>query len=70
MQQSKIVQEGKLDDPTEVAKDGYAAMMGGDDKVISRWKNKLQVAMANVTPDSRAADKMKKQQAPKESESQ
>ena len=54
MQESKIVEEGKLDDPAEVAKDGYEAMMSGEDKVISGWKNKLQVAMANVTPDSLA----------------
>lgn len=68
MQESKIVQEGKLGDPAEVAKDGYEAMMSGEDKVISGWKNKLQVAMSNVTPDNRAADKMKKQQAPKGSD--
>ena len=70
MQESKIVQEGKLDDAAEVAKDGYDAMMSGEDKVISGFKNKVQVAMANVTPDSRAADKMKKQQAPAGSNSE
>jgi len=70
MQESKIVQEGKLDDAAEVAKDGYDAMMSGEDKVISGFKNKIQVAMANVTPDSRAADKMKKQQAPSGSDGQ
>ena len=68
MEQSKIVQEGKLDDPVTVAKDGYEAMMKGDDKVISGWKNKMQVTMANMTSDSGAADKMKKQQAPAESD--
>jgi uncharacterized protein len=70
MEESKIVQDGKLDDPADVAKDGYEAMMSGEDKVISGWKNKMQVAMANVTSDSLAADKMKKQQAPKDIESQ
>lgn len=64
MQQSKIVQEGKLDDPADVAKDGYEAMINGDDQVISGWKNKMQVTMANMTSDSNAADKMKKQQEP------
>jgi short-subunit dehydrogenase len=68
MEQSKIVQEGKLDDPVTVAKDGYEAMMKGDDKVISGWKNKMQVTMANMTSDRTAADKMKKQQAPDESD--
>jgi short-subunit dehydrogenase len=64
MQESKIVQEGKLDDPAKVAKDGYEAMMKGEDKVISGWKNKMQVSMANVMTDSAAAEQMKKQQEP------
>jgi hypothetical protein len=64
MQQSKIVVEGKLDDAAKVAKDGYDALMSGDDMVVSGVKNKIQVAMSNVTPDSSLADKMKKQQAP------
>jgi hypothetical protein len=32
--------------------------------VVSGLMNKVQVAMANVTPDAMAADKMKKQQEP------
>ena len=64
MQQSKIVQEEKLDDPAKVAENGYQAMMKGDDKVISGWKNKMQVSMANMSTDSGAAEKMKKQQEP------
>jgi short-subunit dehydrogenase len=64
MNESKIVQEGKLDDPAKVAKDGYEALKKGDDMVISGFKNKLQVAMSNITPDAKAADKMKKQQEP------
>jgi len=64
MNESKIVQEGKLDSAEDVARDGYKALMAGDDMVISGTKNKIQIAMANVTPDSMAADKMKKQQEP------
>ena len=64
MNDAKIVQEGKLDDAAEVAKDGYAALMDGDDMVVSGFKNKVQVAMSNVTPDARLADKMKKTQEP------
>jgi short-subunit dehydrogenase len=64
MNESKIVQEGKLDDAAKVAEDGYNALMSGDDKVVSGLKNKVQVAMSNITPDSKAADKMKKQQEP------
>lgn len=64
MQESKIVQEGELADPAKVARDGYDALMSGDDMVISGFKNKMQVGMSNVMPDSAVADKMKKQQAP------
>ena len=38
--------------------------MRDDDKVVSGFKNKMQVAMSNITPDAAAADVMKKQQEP------
>jgi short-subunit dehydrogenase len=66
MLQSKTVQDGKLADPAEVAKDGFDALMSGDDMVVSGFKNKMQVAMSNVTPDSMVAANVHKQQAPKE----
>jgi len=64
MNDAKIVQEGKLSNAADVAKDGYKALMEGDDMVVSGLKNKLQVAMSGVTPDAKLADKMKKQQEP------
>jgi uncharacterized protein len=65
MQESKIVEDpDKLADPAVVAKDGYEALMSGDDKVISGFKNKAMVAMSNMMTDSKAADMMKKQQEP------
>ncbi len=63
MTDSKAVQ-GKLDDPADVAKDGYDALMRGDDMVVSGFKNKMQVGMAAVTSDSNLADMMYKKQAP------
>lgn len=36
----------------------------GDDKVVSGFKNKMQVAMSNVMPDTMVADQLKKQQEP------
>lgn len=38
------------DDPADVAKDGFDAMMAGKGDVVSGWKNKIQSAVANVTP--------------------
>ncbi len=65
MEDSKIVQDkSKMSNPADVAKDGYNALMSGDDKVVSGMKNKMQVAMAAVTPNSAVAEKTKKQQEP------
>ncbi|MEI9917611.1 MAG: SDR family oxidoreductase [Bacteroidota bacterium] len=64
MLQSKVVQEDNLADAADVAKDGYEAMMNGDDMIISGFKNKMQVAMGSITPDAKLADKMKKAQEP------
>lgn len=65
MLESKVVQDrSKLSDPADVAKDGYEALMKGDDKVVSGFKNKVQVAMSNVIPDTMVAEQLKKQQAP------
>lgn len=64
MQDSKIVQDGGLADAAGVAKDGYEALMSGDDKVVSGLKNKAMVAMANVMPESMVAENVKKQQEP------
>ncbi|MDJ1471847.1 SDR family oxidoreductase [Cytophagaceae bacterium DM2B3-1] len=64
MVSSKIVQEGKLSDPADVAKDGYEALMSGDDKVISGLKNKVQIGMSNIMPDSAVAHQMNEQQKP------
>lgn len=66
MQNSKIVQEGKLSDPAKVAKDGYDALMSGDDKIVSGFKNKMMVAMSNIMPDDMTVKQMEKQQKPVE----
>ncbi len=64
MLDSKIVQEGKLADASQVAKDGYNALMKGTDKVISGFRNKIEVAMSNILPDSMVAANVHKQQEP------
>ncbi len=40
----------KKDDPADVAQTGFDAMMRGDGDVVSGWQNKLQTAIASVTP--------------------
>ena len=51
MLDTKVGQQ-KKDDPAEVAKIGFNAMMKGEGDVVSGWKNKLQSAIATVTPVS------------------
>lgn len=65
MEKSRILDSG-LSDPAEVAKDGYKALMAGDHKVISGFKNKAQTAMAHLVSDKTAAKTMDKQQRPRE----
>jgi short-subunit dehydrogenase len=48
------------DDPAEVAKAGFVAMMQGEGDVVSGWKNKLQTTMANVTPAETLAERHRK----------
>jgi len=65
MESSKVVQDkSKLADPADVAKDGYEALMSGKDMVVSGIKNKVQVAMGNLSSDEKNAEKMAKQQEP------
>jgi len=40
----------KKDDPADVARTGFDAMMRGDGDVVAGLKNKIQSAVANVTP--------------------
>lgn len=67
MQDSKIVQDpSALSDPAAVAKDGYDALMNGEDHVTSGFKNKMTVLMANITPDTSVAKMMATMQEPAE----
>ena len=47
---------GTKDDPADVAKDGFDAMMKGDADVVSGWSNKVQTTIANVTPNEVLAE--------------
>ena len=58
------VGQAKKDDPADVAKAGFDAMMNGEGDVVSGWKNKLQAAIANVTPAEMLAGRTRKQYEP------
>jgi short-subunit dehydrogenase len=54
----------KKDDPADVAKIGFDAMMNGDGDVASGWHNMLQAAIASVLPAGVTAELHRKQAAP------
>ena len=58
------VGQGKKDDPADVARVGFDAMMRGDGDVVSGWKNKLQSAIANVTPAGMLAEQHRRMAEP------
>ena len=58
------VGEGKKDDPAFVAKTGFEAMMKGEGDIVSGWKNKIQSAVANITPAPMLAEQHRKMAEP------
>lgn len=60
---TKVGQSAK-DDPADVAKVGFDAMMAGEGDVVSGWKNKIQTAVANVTPAGILAEQHRKMAEP------
>jgi uncharacterized protein len=58
------VGQGRKDDPADVAKTGFDAMMRGDGDVVSGWMNKLRSAIALVTPSSVLAEMHRKMAEP------
>ena len=50
------VGQSKKDDPADVARVGYDAMMRGDGDVVSGWQNKLRSAIATITPSGVLAE--------------
>lgn len=54
----------KKDDPADVAKDGFEAMMAGDGGIVSGFHNKMQVAASRIIPDEKLAEKHTEMAAP------
>ena len=57
--------ESEKDDPAEVARQGFEALMSGDERVVAgSFKNKAQVAAGKVLPDAVKAEMHRKQAQP------
>ncbi len=61
---TKVGADPHKSDPADVAKDGYAAVMSGKASIVSGWKNKIQQAVANVTPASVLAEQHRRMAEP------
>lgn len=64
MLDTKVGADPKKADPADVAKVGYRAMQKGEGDVVAGFKNKLQAAMAAVTPQSVLAEQHRKMAEP------
>jgi short-subunit dehydrogenase len=54
----------KKDNPADVAKVGFDAMMRGDGDVVTGFKNKIQSAVASITPAAVLAKQHRKMAEP------
>ena len=54
----------KKDDPADVAKQGFEAMMKGQGDVVTGWHNKLRSAISLVLPAGAAAELHRREAAP------
>jgi uncharacterized protein len=67
--QNTPVAEARKDDPAEVARDAFQALMAGDDKVAAgSMKNLLQAAAARLAPEQFKAARHAAQTKPKDQE--
>jgi short-subunit dehydrogenase len=63
MLDTEVGQQEK-DDPADVAKAGFEAMMKGEGDIVTGWKNKLQTTIANVTPSDMLAERHRQSAEP------
>jgi short-subunit dehydrogenase len=67
MEETPIGSMDSKDDPADVAKDGFEALMAGKERVVSAsLSTKLQGRFSRVLPDSAKAAMHRKQAEPKE----
>ncbi len=56
--------DDKKADPAAVARIGFKAMMAGEGDVVAGFKNKVQAALAHVTPSAALAEQHRKMEEP------
>jgi uncharacterized protein len=63
MSDTKVGSGDKMD-AADVARVGFKAMQNGDGEVIAGWKNKIQAAVAHITPATVLAEQHRKMAEP------
>ena len=58
MADARFVKEGRMADPAEVARDGYDALMRGDDHVVTPFKDRVLMSAAKFMPDARKVERV------------
>lgn len=64
MLDTKVGEAKNKDDPADVAKTGYDAMMKGEASVVHGMMNKVQAAMGNILPKTASAESHRKMAEP------
>jgi short-subunit dehydrogenase len=65
MMDTKVGRDPHKDDPADVAKTGFAAMMNGDSSVVHGLKNKMQAAISAVAPEGALAEMHRRMAEPR-----
>ncbi len=60
MLDTSMARDVPKEDPAKVARTGYEALKKGEGDVVSGWSNKIQAALANVTPAPMLAEMNRK----------
>ena len=64
MLDTRVGQSENKADPADVAFEAVHAMLEGKDHIVPGWKNKLQMAMAQVTPEQMKAEMVRRESEP------
>lgn len=64
MLDTSVGASGSKSAPADVARDGWDALMAGEAHIVSGWKNKVQAAIAHVTPAAILAEQHRKMAEP------
>ncbi|WP_346426950.1 SDR family NAD(P)-dependent oxidoreductase [Novosphingobium sp. PC22D] len=63
---TQVGQDDSKADPAKVARDGYTALLKGENQIVSGFMNKIQAAFADILPDAVMAQMHRRMAQPDE----